>query len=169
MICTTPSAAFTVSLILTSQLCNHHSTTLTLESVGALYVRRRPRVRIEPQMNGGGQVGHFTWQVRVLHQHTMATILTRNHTMTTHISLDHPHVNYVNGSHTNLSAPEPIRGTQRWHVQERGLRSGTLSPALSVVRRCHWEAGQLILQINTLCMIRPLIHPATCAGNGCSL
>lgn len=25
------------------------------KGVGALYVRRRPRVRLEPQMNGGGQ------------------------------------------------------------------------------------------------------------------
>lgn len=27
------------------------------KGVGAVYVRRRPRVRLEPQMNGGGQVG----------------------------------------------------------------------------------------------------------------
>ena len=26
------------------------------KGVGALYVRRRPRVRLEPQMSGGGQV-----------------------------------------------------------------------------------------------------------------
>jgi cysteine desulfurase len=25
------------------------------KGIGALYVRRRPRVRLEPQMNGGGQ------------------------------------------------------------------------------------------------------------------
>ena len=26
------------------------------KGIGAVYVRRRPRVRLEPQMNGGGQV-----------------------------------------------------------------------------------------------------------------
>ena len=28
------------------------------KGVGALYIRRRPRVRLEAQMNGGGQVTH---------------------------------------------------------------------------------------------------------------
>ena len=26
------------------------------KGVGAIYIRRRPRVRLEPQMSGGGQV-----------------------------------------------------------------------------------------------------------------
>ncbi len=28
------------------------------KGIGAIYIRRRPRVRLEPQMSGGGQVGH---------------------------------------------------------------------------------------------------------------
>lgn len=28
------------------------------KGVGAIYIRRRPRVRLEAQMNGGGQVRH---------------------------------------------------------------------------------------------------------------
>lgn len=28
------------------------------KGVGAIYIRRRPRVRLEAQMNGGGQVSH---------------------------------------------------------------------------------------------------------------
>ena len=27
------------------------------KGIGAIYIRRRPRVRLEPQMSGGGQVG----------------------------------------------------------------------------------------------------------------
>lgn len=30
------------------------------KGVGAIYIRRRPRVRLEAQMNGGGQVGPCT-------------------------------------------------------------------------------------------------------------
>lgn len=29
------------------------------KGVGAIYIRRRPRVRLEAQMNGGGQVSHL--------------------------------------------------------------------------------------------------------------
>lgn len=29
------------------------------KGVGAIYIRRRPRVRLEAQMNGGGQVGTY--------------------------------------------------------------------------------------------------------------
>lgn len=35
--------------------CKNKNTTCVCPGVGALYVRRRPRVRLEPIQNGGGQ------------------------------------------------------------------------------------------------------------------
>ena len=106
------------------------------KGVGALYVRRRPRVRLEAQMSGGGQVARPTIARKVVFMVSVAAAALSfgrlaaasrkiSSTTSTHMLVAH--------SSNSLQRPYTIpQNPSLQMAQERGLRSGTVPAPLAV-------------------------------------
>ena len=103
-----------------------------MQGVGALYVRRRPRVRVEPIQNGGGQERGLRLLAVAGHMMGSCTLVHRSGTVPTplvvglgaacelsgqEMEYDHSHVSRLseiliqvgNPSHVQMSSCEPRR------------------------------------------------------------